>query len=104
MKKGGQIIADAVLRFSGDFKKLESASGMLLLGHFFGWKVLYIIHSKRTIRLYEGILGIKVREVFPETGVYSMRSLGFRSALEFKNYWKVVGGDIKIPCRHGITL
>jgi len=95
-----QIIEeDAIANFSGQLDELESALGMLRMGHHFGWKVLYLIHSKRTIRKYEGILGIKVRNVFPETGPSSYRSYGLALAEKFSNFWKVVGGDIKIPDR-----
>lgn len=90
----------AIANFRGQLDELESALGMLRMGHHFGWKVLYLIHSKRTIRKYEGILGdIKIREIFPETGPSSYRSYGFAYAEKFSNFWKVAGGDIKIPDR-----
>lgn len=94
-----QIEEHAVAEFRGQLDELESALGMLRLGHHFGWKVLYLIHSKRTIRKYEGILGIKIREVFPETGPSSHRSFGLSIAETYSNFWKVVGGDTKIPDR-----
>lgn len=94
-----KIEEDAIANFSGQLDELESALGMLRMGHHFGWKVLYLIHSKRTIRKYEGMLGIKVRDVFPETGPSSYRSYGLALAEKFSNFWKVVGGDIKIPDR-----
>lgn len=94
-----KIEEDAIAGFSGQLDELESALGMLRMGHHFGWKVLYLIHSKRTIRKYEGMLGIKVRDVFPETGPSSYRSYGLALAEKFSNFWKVVGGDIKIPDR-----
>lgn len=95
-----QIITDeAIASFKGDLTQLESALGMLHMGHHFGWKVLYIIHSKRTIRNYENILGIKIRDIFPETGPSSYRSNGYRAAEAFSNFWKVVGGEFKIENR-----
>lgn len=33
-----------------------------MVGFHFGWKVLYLVHSKRTIKKYEAMLGIKVTE------------------------------------------
>ncbi len=87
---------DAISNFKGELYQLESAIGMLHMGHHFGWKVLYIIHSKKTIRNYENILGIKIRDVFPETGPSSYRSNGFRAAEKFSNFWKVVSGEFKI--------
>lgn len=94
------IEENAIANFSGQMDELESALGMLRMGHHFGWKVLYLIHSKRTIRKYEVMLGdIKVREIFPEQGPSSYRSYGFNLAQTYSNFWKVAGGDIKIPDR-----
>lgn len=53
---------NALKRFSGTADELEKALGMLMLGDYVGWKVLIIIHNKRTIRKYEEVLGISVRE------------------------------------------
>ena len=96
-----EIEEKAIAEFAGDLDVLESALGMLRLGHHFGWRVLYLIHSKQTVRKYEEILGIRIREVFPETGPSSYRSIGLNLAERFTNFWKVVGGQIKIPRRKG---
>lgn len=96
-----KIEEDAIANFTGDLTQLEAALGMLRLGHHVGWKVLYIVHSKQTIRRYEEILQVKIRDVFREEGPSSYRSFGYTLAKRFKNYWKVAGGDIKIPHRQG---
>ena len=88
-----RIELDAIANFSGDLHELESALGMFRIGHHFGWKVLYIIHSKATIRKYEKYLGIKVRDLFPETGPSSYRSQGYRIAQAASNFWKAVSGE-----------
>lgn len=92
----------AIATFHGDLNVLESALGMLRVGHHWGWRVLYIIHSKKTIRNYEQILGIQVRELFEETGPSSYRSIGLNLADRYPNFWKVVSGDIKIPRRKDV--
>lgn len=98
-----QSIEDnAIITFQGNIDELESALGMLRVGHHLGWKVLYIVHSKRTIRKYEDILGIKVRELFDETGPSAKRSIGLGLAEKFSNFWRVVSGDIKIENRKTI--
>lgn len=89
--------------FDGVIDELEKAVGMLMLGDYVGWKVLVIIHSKRTIRKYEEILGIKVREFFPEEGPCAMRSVGYKTALKLGQFWKAVSGDILIPERRDIA-
>lgn len=87
-------IADrAAVRFKGQFTELESAIGMLFIGRLFGWKVLYLVHSKATIRKYESILGESVRELFPEVGEYASKSVGFRLSQKFTSFWKLVNGS-----------
>jgi hypothetical protein len=96
------IQENAIAAFTGQLDELESALGMLAMGHHFGWKVLYLIHSKKTIRKYEDILGIKIRDHFPEKGPSSYRSFGLSLADKIGNFWKVAGGDIKIPDRRKV--
>lgn len=93
------IEQDAIANFVGQVDELESALGMLRMGYHWGWKVLYIVHSKRTIRKYEGILGIKIREVFPEAGPSAYRSNGYQIVETFSNFWKAIGGGEKIENR-----
>lgn len=90
-----EIIQGAVNRFSGTFDELESAIGMYALGHYVGWKPLVLMHSKRTIRKYEEILQIVVREEFPEEGSQSERSLAYVAAKKVSNFWKAVSGEDK---------
>ena len=86
----------AIINFSGTLDELETALGMLKIGHHVGWKVLYLVHSKKTIRKYEEILDIKIRDIFDEYGPSAKRSIGLALAEKFSNFWKVVSGDIKI--------
>jgi hypothetical protein len=97
-----RIEKEAIANFSGSLDQLNSAIGMLRMGHHLGWRALYIIHSKRTIRKYEEILGIKVRELFPEEGPSADRSIGYGIAKKLENFWKVVSGDTKIEHRREI--
>lgn len=90
--------------FQGQIDELESALGMLRIGHHFGWKVLVLIHNKRTIRKYEEILGINIREFFPAEGPSAYRSLGYRVVQQVGNFWKAVSGDIKVEGRREIDL
>ena len=93
------ITEQAIHNFKGDLGDLESAIGMYAIGRHFGWKVLYILHSKKTIRKYEDILKIAVRDEFPEVGPDATRSNGYR-VLEFvSNFWKAISGGQPIPDR-----
>ena len=58
----------AIANFSGSLEELEKAIGMLVVGYHFGWKVLLLVHSKRTIKKYEKILDINIKEFFPAEG------------------------------------
>ena len=92
----------AALEFTGDLAELEQAIGMYVLGRHLGWRPLVLIHNKRTIRKYEEILGISIREEFPEVGPDADRSLGFRVAKELTNFWKAVSGEEPVPNRRRI--
>lgn len=75
--------------------ELESALGMYMIGFHFGWKVLYVIHSKKTIRKYEEILGISVREVFDEFGPDAERTNAYKITQAVSSFWKMVSGEEK---------
>lgn len=85
----------AIANFVGTFDYLEAAIGVLHLGDHLGWKPLVLIHNKRTIRKYEEILGINIREFFIEEGPSARRSLGYTIAKKIGNFWKAVSGEIK---------
>lgn len=91
-----KLMDEAVVRFDGNLDELESALGMYMLGRHFGWKVLYIVHSKKTIRKYEEILGISIRDEFPAEGPDADRSNGFRALKTVSNFWKAISGDTPI--------
>jgi hypothetical protein len=95
-----EIFDTAFHEFRGNIEELESALGMYVLGRHVGWKVLFIIHSKKTVAKYEELLGIKVREEFPEEGPEAMRSVGYKVAKTFSNFWKVVSGEEKVDRSH----
>ncbi|MGB5325356.1 MAG: hypothetical protein WBN40_08040 [Pseudomonadales bacterium] len=92
----------AVANFSGSLEELEKALGMLMIGYHFGWKVLLLVHSKRTIRKYEKILDIDIKEFFPDEGRSARRSMGLDLAKQIGNFWQVVSGDIKVDNRRDI--
>ena len=98
-----QYIEDqAISKFSGNLDELEAALGMLRIGHHFGWRTLYILHSKRTIRKYEEIINIKIRDVFDDEGPSAQRSIGLALAKKASNFWKAVSGEHKIENRREV--
>lgn len=86
----------AIAKYTGDLGDLESALGMLRLGQQYGWRVMYLIHSKATIRKYERILGISVKEEMPEEGPSTVRVRAFKIIKALGNFWKVVSGEAKV--------
>ena len=82
-------------RYRGDFTELESAIGMYMIGRLVGWRVLVLIHNKRTIRKYEEILGVNIREDFEPEGPFSDKSFALGFVKEVGNFWKGVSGEIK---------
>ena len=97
------IELEATAKFNGLADELESALGFLKLGVQLGWKPLALIHSKRTFKKYEEILGIDARTFFPEDTPAASRSKGYTIAKTLTNFWKVVSGDIKIENRRDLT-
>lgn len=97
------IAQTAAQTFEGSIDELQKAIGMLMTGDLFGWRVLILVHNKRTIRKYEEILGIEVKEFFPEEGPYAYRSVGYTIATKLGNFWKAVSGDVPIDNRREIT-
>lgn len=97
------VAQTAAHKFAGPIDDLQKAIGMLMTGDLFGWKVLILVHNKRTVRKYEEILGIDVKEFFPEEGPYAHRSVGYTIATKIGNFWKAVSGDVPIDNRREIT-
>ncbi len=84
----------AIKRYKGNAKKLETAIGMLHLGQHVGWKVLLLIHDKKSIREYEKILGIDIRKDMPDKGELADKSVAWDLVKKVSNYWKAVKGEI----------
>ena len=97
-----EIERDAISRYRGLLPELNAALGVLRMGDHLGWKPLLIVHSRKTIRKYEAILGIKLKEEFVEEGPSAERSLGFLAAKKLSNFWKAVSGELKLPNRQEI--
>lgn len=84
----------AVKNFKGDSGMLESAIGMLIVGRLVGWRVVVLIHDKSTIKKYEEIMGIKIREALPEVGKLAHKSIAWNAVQKVGNFWKAVKGEI----------
>lgn len=92
-----QILLKNIKEFRGVGTTLESALGALIMGQYFGWRVLKILHNPFTYRGYEKILGIKFQDVCPETTSYSeTKSVGYAITQKLGSFWAVVMGKRKV--------
>lgn len=93
-----KIINTATERFHGNLSHLENAIGMLALGRYYGWRVLYLIHSPRTVKKYSQILDVDLRECLPEKSTLTHQSYAWKALQKLqgvKDFWKAVRGEIK---------
>ena len=89
-----KILDDAVLRFKGNTQELRGAIGALVMGRHLGWKPLFVMINKNTVKKYESILDVDFREVLPETGPRSEKSVAWLAVQKVSNFWKAVKGEI----------
>ena len=95
------LLDKALVNFDGSAEEIEQAIGFYVVGRHIGWRPLVVMHNKRTIRKYEDILGIKIREEFQPEEPDAERSTAYRIAKTLSNFWRAVSGDEKIPAdRH----
>lgn len=83
--------------YSGNGRDLETALGTYALGYLFGWRVLYMINSQKTIRAHQKILQIDFRESLPERTELTGKSLGVRTADKLGSFWAVIRGSRTQP-------
>lgn len=92
-----QRILQNMKEFRGVGTTLESALGALVLGQFFGWRVLKILHNPATYRKYEKVLGIEFKNLCPEITEYGQKkSIGYAITEKLGSFWAVVMGKRKV--------
>ncbi len=84
----------ATKKFKGNMHELERAIGCLIVGQKVGWKVMLLVHDKKTLRKYEEYLGLNFREVMPELGPWKKKSRAWVAVDKLGNFWKAVRGEI----------
>lgn len=87
-----QIITAAIASYKGDARVLESAIGALMVGQRVGRKPLLLIHGGSAIRRYQDILQVEFRDVMPDEGPLSHKSVGYKIAQKVGKFWASVGG------------
>jgi hypothetical protein len=95
MKNDKELLAhvDARIKdFAGDLTKLERAVGAAIVGRQFGWKVLLLVHDRKTIARYEEMLDLDFRQEMPEVGPLAKKSVAWAAAQKVASFWKAVKG------------
>lgn len=87
------ITERAIKAFKGDTRRLSNAIGYLFMGRKFGWRVMLLMHDRKSIKDYEKILGIDSKEIFPELGPLAEKSMAYRAVQRVTNFWKAVRGE-----------
>lgn len=88
-----QIITDAITSYKGDARVLESAIGALMVGRRIGRKPLLLIHGGSAVRKYQNILKVEFRDMMPEEGPLSHKSVGYGIAQQIGQFWAAVRGS-----------
>jgi len=88
------LIDKSIMKFHGNSEELENAIGALMVGRKTGWRVLFLIHSPKSIKKYEAILGVEFRDIMPKDGPKAKDSVAWKIAETVTNFWKLVKGEV----------
>jgi hypothetical protein len=92
-----QIILQHIRDFRGLGTTIESSLGALVVGQYFGWRVLKLMHNPATYRKYEKALGVEFKDVCPEiTELGKKKSIGYAITEKLESFWAVVMGKRKV--------
>lgn len=83
-------IDDEIDSFEGDITEFERAVGALMVGQYFGWKVLRVIHAGQTYAKYEKTLHLKFAEWCEPEGALAYRSRGLQIVKKLGEFWDVI--------------
>lgn len=88
------LLDKRVQAFRGDIPELERAIGAVFVGRQMGWKVLLLIHDRKTIKRYEETLDLQFKEPnMPEVGKYAHKSVAWTAVQKVASFWKAVKGE-----------
>jgi hypothetical protein len=92
-----RICDKAIKGFGGNIAEFERAVGTLFVARYTGWKPIYLMQDRKSLKKYEEFLGIKFQEAVEDEGDMAQRSLAWKLLTKAKekltNFWKVVRGE-----------
>lgn len=97
-------VEDVVKNFKGQADHLSEAIGLIVLGHFMGWRVVRLISSRRCWETTTRIFG-DPKEFLPERGRYAYKSIGLSIVDRIGGYWDFIKGScnaMPLESRRGI--
>lgn len=89
MQKVDQVSAEYV----GQLDDLYAAIGMLSMGRLYGWRVVRLVSSKRHWSVACRLFG-DLKQILPERGELSHKSVGLSICDKAGNYWDIVAGNV----------
>jgi hypothetical protein len=93
-KELNEHIVKRIRKYKGDITDLERAIGCLYVGREFGWKVMLLVHDRKSIAKYEELTGLDFRKELPEVGAYAHKSQAWLLVQKVSSFWKAVKGEI----------
>lgn len=98
-------IDEVSLSFTGQFDDLSQIVGMVVMGRLYGWRVVRLVHSRRSWTLACNYFG-DLKDILDEEGrpEYVRKSVGFALVKNVAQYWEIVKGHIAIPHKERKSL
>jgi hypothetical protein len=93
-KELSEHIVKRIRKYKGDITDLERAIGCLYIGREFGWKVMLLLHDRKSMAKYEAALGLEFRNELPEVGAYAHKSVAWNLVQKVSSFWKAVKGEV----------
>jgi hypothetical protein len=93
-KELNEHIAKRIRKYRGNIHELEKAIGCVFVGREMGWKVMLLVHDRKSVSKYEELLDLDFRKELPDIGKYADRSLAWRLVQKVSSFWKAVKGEI----------
>jgi len=66
----------------------------LMFGRLIGWRPLFLIHSRQSIRKYQQILSVDFRDILEEVGPEADKLVAWKIAKSISSFWKLVKGEM----------
>jgi hypothetical protein len=91
-----KMIFDVSANYTGQMDDLYQAVGMLVVGRFYGWRVMRIAGTRPNWKTANQLFG-DLKTLMAEREEFAYRSLGLKMSDELGQYWEIIRGQEKIP-------